>query len=200
MRLDQTEVNGQAGNPLKRLRSVSVPKKVLDALQLLRDVGASFRPLLLKPFCLLLEDRQPHCDVKPVQQMLAERMKVLLHASDVFAAVGHEYHLLIFLHSLRFHQLPQPPARLLVIGLHEAKTLRRGYLVRILAPEGNDALAGDYFKTPLFMRRSNVAAIDANRDRTVRKRLLPPPVFRAFVLIELPLSAQFLLDPLRRRL
>src|SRR5665213_197597 len=82
---------------------------MLDALQLLRDVGASLRPLLLKSFCLLLQDSQPHRDVKPIQQMLAERMKVLLHASDVFAAVGHEYHLLIFLHSLRFHQLPQPP-------------------------------------------------------------------------------------------
>ena len=200
MCLDQAQINRQAGNPLQRFRSVSVPKKVLDALQLLRDVGASFRPLLLKPFCLLLEDRQPHRDVKPIQQVLAERMKVLLHASDVFAPVGHEYHLLVFLHPLRFHQLPQPPARLLVIGLHEAKALRRGHLGCILAPEGNDALASDYFKTPLFMRRSNVAAIDANRDRTVRQRLLLPIVFRAFVLIELPLSAQFQFDPLRCRL
>jgi hypothetical protein len=73
---------------------------MLDALQLLRDIGAGFRPLLLKSFCLMLQDRQPHRDVKPIQQMLAERMKVLLHASDVFASVGHEYHLLIFLHSL----------------------------------------------------------------------------------------------------
>src|SRR5664280_2475132 len=198
MRLDQAQIKRQASNPLKRFRSVSVPEKMLDALQLLRDVGASLRPLLLKSFCLLLQDSQPHRDVKPIQQMLAERMKVLLHASDVFAAVGHEYHLLIFLHSLRFHQLPQPPARLLVIGLHEAKALRRGHLGCILAPEGNDALASDYFKTPLFMRRSNVAAIDANRDRTVRQRLLLPIVFRAFLLIELPLSAQFLLDPFRR--
>jgi hypothetical protein len=114
-------------------------------------------------------------------------MKVLLHASDVFASVGHEYHLLIFLHSLRFHQLPETPAWFLIIGLHKAKTLRRGYLGCILASEGNHTLAGDYFKTPLFMRRSNLAAIDTNRDRTVRQRLLFPIVFRAFVLIKLPL-------------
>ena len=100
MRLDQTQINKQASNPLKRFRSVSVPEKMLDAPQLLRDVGASFWPLLLKSFRLLLQDRQPHRDVKPIQQMLAERMKVPLHASDVFASVGHEYHLLIFLHSL----------------------------------------------------------------------------------------------------
>src|ERR1035437_8731 len=51
MHLDQTQINKQAGNPLKRFRSVSVPEKMLDALQLLRDVGASFWPLLLKSFC-----------------------------------------------------------------------------------------------------------------------------------------------------
>ncbi len=185
-------------HPFERFRSVSVPKKVLDALQLLRDVGASFRPPLLKPFCLLRQDRQPHCDVKPVQQMLAEWMKVRLSASDVLASIGHEYHLQTLLHSLRLHQLPEPPAWLLVIGLHKAKTLRRGYFGCILTPEGDDALAGDYFKTPLLMRRSDVATIDANRDRTVRQRLFLPIVFRAFVLVELPLSAQFLLDPFRR--
>src|ERR1035437_8183810 len=145
---------------------------MLDALQLLRYFGAGFWPLLLQSLCLLLQDRQPHGDVEPIEKMLAERMKILLYSANIFATVGHEHHLLIFLHSLRFHQLPETPAWFLVIGLHKAKTLRRGYLGCILAPEGNDALAGDYFKTPLFMRRSNVAAIDANRDRTVRQRLL----------------------------
>ena len=104
---DQVQINRQAGNPLKCFRSVSVPKEVLDAVQLLRNVDASFRPLLLKAFGLLLQNRQPHRDVKPIEQMLAERMKVLLYAPDVFAAVGHEYHLLVFLHPLRFHQFPQ---------------------------------------------------------------------------------------------
>lgn len=66
MRLHQAQINRQAGNPLERFRSVSVPQKMLDALQLLRDVGASFRPLLLKAFCLLLQNRQPHRDVKPI--------------------------------------------------------------------------------------------------------------------------------------
>jgi hypothetical protein len=90
MRLNQAQINRQAGNPLERFRSVSVPEKILDALQLLRDVGASFRPLLLKTFCLLLQNRQPHHDVKPIQQMFAERMKVPLHASDVIASVGNQ--------------------------------------------------------------------------------------------------------------
>lgn len=75
---------------MRALWSVSVPEKMLDALQLLRNVGNSLRPLLLKSFCLLLQERQPHCDVKPIQRMLAERMTVLPQATDVFAAVGHK--------------------------------------------------------------------------------------------------------------
>src|ERR1017187_1355460 len=173
---------------------------MLDALQLLRYVGAGFWPLLLQSLCLLLQDRQPHGDVKPIEEMLAERVKILLYSANIFASVGHEYHLLIFLHSLRFHQLPETPAWFLVVGLHKAKTLRRGYLSCILAPKCNDTPAGDHFKTSLFMRCSNVAAIDARRDRAVRQRLLLPVVFRAFILIQLPLIAQFLLDPFRRRL
>jgi len=50
------------------------------------------------------------------------------------------------------------------------------------------------------MRCYNVTAIDAHRDRAVRQRLLLPVVFRAFLLIQVPLIAQFLLDPFRRRL
>jgi hypothetical protein len=84
--------------------------------------------------------------------------------------------------------------------LHEAKALRRGHLSSILAPESNHALARDHFKTPLFMRRPHVAAIDAHRDRTVRQSLLLPLVFRAVEHIQLSLFAQLLLDPFRRRL
>src|ERR1035437_6950718 len=101
---------------------------MLDALQLLRYFGAGFWPLLLQSLCLLLQDRQPHGDVEPIEKMLAERMKILLYSANIFATVGHEHHLLIFLHSLRFHQLPETPAWFLVIGLHKAKTLRRGYV------------------------------------------------------------------------
>src|ERR1035437_7375025 len=83
---------------------------MLDALQLLRYFGAGFWPLLLQALCLLLQDRQPHGDVEPIEKMLAERMKILLYSANIFATVGHEHHLLIFLHSFRFHQLPETPA------------------------------------------------------------------------------------------
>jgi hypothetical protein len=50
-------------------------------------------------------------------------MKVLLKPSDGLAAVGHENHLLVLFHALRFHQLPQPAARFVVVGLNEPETL-----------------------------------------------------------------------------
>src|SRR5258708_6402485 len=63
-------------------------------------------------FVCCWEHRQSHGDVKPVDYVLAARMKVLLKPSDGLAAVGHENHLLVLFHALRFHQLPQPTAGL----------------------------------------------------------------------------------------
>jgi hypothetical protein len=61
--------------------------------------------------------------VKPVDYVLAARMKVLLKPSNGLAAVGHENHLLVLFHTLRFHQLPQPAARFVVVGLNEPEAL-----------------------------------------------------------------------------
>jgi hypothetical protein len=61
--------------------------------------------------------------VKPVDYVLAARMKVLLKPSNSLAAVGHENHLLVLLHALGFHQLPQPSARFVVVGLNEPEAL-----------------------------------------------------------------------------
>jgi len=66
--------------------------------------------------------------------VLAARMKVLLKPSDGLAAIGHENHLLVLFHALRFHQLPQPTARFVVVGLNEPEALGGRCLVLGLAP------------------------------------------------------------------
>src|SRR6202049_2466756 len=71
------------------------------------------------------------------------------------------------LHPLRLHQLPQSPSRFLVVGLNEPETLRRGYFALILPPKSDDAFARDHFEPSLLVRRANVTAVDANRDRTI---------------------------------
>src|SRR6202030_2780057 len=58
--------------------------------------------------------------------MLAKGMQILLHPTDILTAIRHEHHLLILLHALGLHQLPQSPSRFLVVGLNEPETLRRG--------------------------------------------------------------------------
>src|ERR1700680_4192369 len=141
---------------------------MLHALQLLRYFSAGLWPLLLQGLCLLLQHRQPHGDVKPIDQMLAERMQILLHPPDILTAIRHEHHLLILLHPLRFHQLPSSASRFLVVGLNPPETLRRGYFALIVPPESNHALARDHFEPSLLVRRANVTAVDADRDRTIR--------------------------------
>src|SRR5271166_7092526 len=48
-------------------------------------------PLLLQCLCLLLQHRQPHGDVKPIDQMLAKRMQILLNSADILTAIRHEH-------------------------------------------------------------------------------------------------------------
>jgi hypothetical protein len=47
-------------------------------------------------------------------------VKVPLDLSDIVASVGEEHDLLVLVHPLRLHQLPEPPPGLLVEGLHES--------------------------------------------------------------------------------
>src|ERR1700730_1946407 len=99
--------------------------------------------------------------------MLAKGMQILLHTTDLLTAIRHEHHMMILLHPLRLHQLPQPQSRFLVVGWNEPEPLRRGYFALILPPKSDDAFARDHFEPSLLVRRANVTAVDANRDRTI---------------------------------
>src|ERR1700687_2494439 len=100
--------------------------------------------------------------------MLAKGMQILLPLTDILTPIRHEHHLLILLHPLRLHQLPQSPSRVLVVGLNEPETLRRGYFALIVSPKSDAAFARDHFEPSLLMRRSNVTAVDTHRDRPIR--------------------------------
>src|ERR1700675_3688749 len=77
--------------------------------------------------------------------MLAKGMQILLHPADILTAIRHEHHLLILLHPLRLHQLPQSPSRFLVVGLNEPETLRRGYFALLVSPKSDDAFLSERF-------------------------------------------------------
>src|ERR1700687_2807846 len=93
--------------------------------------------------------------------------QILLRPPDILTAIPHEHHLLILLHALGLHQLPQSPSRFLVVGLNEPETLRRGYFALILPLKSDDAFARDHFEPSLLMRRANVTPVDNHRDWTI---------------------------------
>src|ERR1700738_4152299 len=132
--------------------------------------------------------------------MLAKGMQILLHPTDILTAIRHEHNLLILLHPLGLHQLPQSPSRFLVVGLNEPETLRRGYFALIVPPKSDKAFARDHFEPSLLVRRPNVTAIDAHRDRTIGCRLSFPVLFRALEPIKLALLTQLPLDAFCRQL
>src|SRR5260370_6909750 len=111
--------------------------------------------------------------------MLAKGMQILLHPTDILTPIRHEHHLLILLHPLRLHQLPQSPSRFLVVGLNEPETLRRGYFALIVPPKTNAAFACDHFEPSLLMRRATVTTVDTHHTRAICSSLSLPPPFHA---------------------
>jgi hypothetical protein len=83
--------------------------------------------------------------------------------------------------------------------LHVSETLCGWNVVLVVAPESDHASARDDLEPSLFVRGANVAAIDADRDRTVGQRLLFPILLRSLKQIQLSLVTEFLLDPLGGR-
>src|SRR5215472_13860654 len=70
--------------------------------------------------------------MKPVDHMFTVRMQILPYLPHVFAPIGQEHHLLIFLHPLGLHHFPESPAWLRVVRLHETEAFGRwdGALIR----------------------------------------------------------------------
>jgi len=102
-----------------------------------------------------LVDRRLHeCRANrfPLPSTLAKGMQILLHPADILTAIRPEHHLLILLHALLFHQLPQSPARFLIVRLHESETLRRRHLSLIVPPESDHAFARDHLEPSLLVR------------------------------------------------
>jgi hypothetical protein len=106
-----------------------MPEQMLHAFQLFgyRCSGLLLARFALQRLGLLLQNRQPHRDVKPVYSVLAARLEIRLHPPHIFTSVRQEHHLLVLLQALRLHDFPQPPARLLVVGLHGAQVRRRSW-------------------------------------------------------------------------
>lgn len=106
--------------------------------------------------------------MKPVEHVLTRRMKIGLKIADGIAAIRKKQDRLIFLHALRFHQLPQPSPRFLVIGLDKTEAFGRRPIVRLIALEGDDALAGDDFEKAVLVPGAGHAAVDAHGHGPIR--------------------------------
>jgi hypothetical protein len=78
-----------------------------------------------------------------------------LYSADIFAAIGHKHHLLVLLHPLPLQQLPQAPARLLIVGWHKSEALGRRHFALFFPPERHHAFACDDFKPSLPWRLSD---------------------------------------------
>jgi hypothetical protein len=90
-------------------------------------------------------------DMKPVQQMLGFRAEVPLEIPHGVSAMREKGELLIHLEPLGLPELEQAALGLRVNGLDKAKAPTRRDIFFVLLCEGEDTLAHDDFKLPLFL-------------------------------------------------
>src|SRR6516225_12484563 len=124
-------------------------------------------------------------------------MQIRLKVPHTVTAIGEKEHLLVFLHALRFQQLPKPPAWFLIERLDETEAFAARGCLFIASPKVHDALAGDHLKETFLVGCPDKAAIYADSHRSVRRRLCFPLLLGA---IEEPrfLLAQVRFDSLCR--
>src|SRR6266568_9558366 len=137
--LGVVEVDLKIVDRLQRTEDVAMPEEPLQPGQLLQRLGGQFR-MLARTEALdhLAHDRQPHRDVKPIDEMLGPRVQVERQVAYVLPAVRQEGDLLVHLHALGLQHLEQASLGLGVVRLNEAKAPGR--------PVGRHALASDDFE------------------------------------------------------
>ena len=141
---------------------VAVPQVALDLAQETIHDSSFIRIAMAQPSDVLAHDGDAHGDMEPVQQVLGGWGHVSRHVPDRIAAIGQEGDRLVFLPSLVLQDLVQPPLWPAVVGLHEAEVT--------VCPIGGHGLGDHDLEMRLFLfLRAHIAAIDADRDRSLRQ-------------------------------
>jgi hypothetical protein len=77
-----------------------LPQKPFDALQLFQGAGPRLGFFRAEAFRHLIQHRQTHADMEPIEQMFGLGIQIKLQLSNRIAAAGEKGDLLIHLHPL----------------------------------------------------------------------------------------------------
>ena len=141
---------------------VAVSEVPLDAGQALLQRFSPGRIDLRHAQRVLLQHRQAHGQVKPVQDARGLRTQVTGQRPQHRGAVREEFHRLIGLQPLRTQDLKYAPARLGIDLLHEAEAFGITFC--------RNTFARNHLETAFFMSVPDVAAVEADHQRAGRAR------------------------------
>ena len=117
---------------------------MLDAFEAAFQAPLAGGSGFMQPSGTLLEYRDPHGDVEPIQNVLRLRVKFFLKIANGVAAIREEGHLLVSLHSLRFEQVEEAALGLLIDTMHQSKALaRRRRIFGIVSTKRQNTLSRD---------------------------------------------------------
>jgi len=128
VQLQFLHVIAQVVSMLLRPALVAVPKQPLGPLQLTQQACPFLLVMVGDAAGILLQHRQAHGDVEPVEDVLGFWGDQLGEGAHLLPAIGQERDVLVGLQALLSHDLEQSPLRLAVIAMHQADVARRAVL------------------------------------------------------------------------
>ena len=162
-------------NFVQGFEAIVMPQGPLQPLDLLPHLLTHHLVTVHETFAVLVQYRQSHREGKPIHNVLGFWAQRELEIADGVAAVREQRARLIALEPWRLQDLVQAPLRWSVHGLHEAQALAGGYLLVLIACDGERALADDDLEVRLLrLPIAPRAPVDAPGDGPIREGSMAP--------------------------
>jgi hypothetical protein len=113
--VEQQIINGLAGSI-----GVAVPEEPLDPAQFIQSCHPAFLVMVHQSLGELSQDRDPHRNVEPVEDVLAARTDPLSEGANLVPAVGDEGQILIGLEALSAQVINDAALRLTIVAMDKA--------------------------------------------------------------------------------
>ena len=165
--VESVEIEQQIIDDLPSAIRVAVPEEPLDPAQLIQSRHPGLLVMVHQSLGELPQDRDPHSNVEPVEDVLAARTDPLGEGADLLTAVCDKGQILIGLEALLAEMINDATLRLAVIAMNEAD-------VPSLSLFGHGPV-DDELEVPLSVAPiADVAAVQADSHPSIGDRQIIP--------------------------
>src|SRR5262249_42671035 len=155
----------------ERFVDLPMPQRPFQTFDLLPYPLTQHGLTLHQAFAILLQRRQLHREMKPVQNMRGLWAHLTLELTKRVIAIGEKGNLLVHLQALRVQYFIQASFRLRLQRLHKTKAFAGGGLVFFLLSKGTRTLTNNDLEVVLFREPvAHVSPVNAHLECPIRAR------------------------------